>query len=197
MGSEPADVMPRTDESERAEMIRSAVVSEFVPISRAVGAMVRSVERGRDREWVRQRTEEVLAITLLRALEHPGSFDPTRQALGWIVGIARNVMKGEARLAHGRPRQADIDEVALESALGAIDPTRNGSADRLDIERMLTRLSPGQRRAIDLRYFQGKSDLELVQELGVTTAEAARARVFRAVQALRDLYAQDRSEVDR
>lgn len=116
--------------------------------------------------------------------------------MAWIVGIARNVMNGEARVASGRPRRAELDEAAWESVLGIIDPKRCGASDHLDIEGMLSRLSAQHRKAIELRYLQGLTGNGLVEALGVASAEAARARVFRAVQALRDLYAWDGSEVD-
>ena len=106
-------------------------------------------------------------------------------------------MKGDARVAHGRLRRADLDEAAFESVLGVIEPTSGGFADQFDIDRMLSRLSPGHRKAIELRYLQGLAGAPLVEALGVASAEAARARVFRAVQALRDLYDRDGSEVDR
>jgi RNA polymerase sigma factor (sigma-70 family) len=196
MTSEPAGVMPMADESERAEAIRSALERDFAPIARAVGAMVRSLERGRDREWLRQRTEEVVAEAICRALERPGSYDLGRPAVAWIVGIARNVMKGEARVASGRPRRADLDASAWESVLGVIDPKAVVALDHLDVERMLSRLSPQHRKVIELRYLQGLTGNELIEALDVASAEAARGRVFRAVQALRDLFARDGSEVD-
>jgi len=197
MTSEPAGVMPMADARERAEIIRSALEREFEPIARAVGAMVRSVGRSRDRGWQRQRAEEVLAEAVCRALERPGSYDPRKPAVGWIVGIARNVLKGEARADSGRPRRADQDEVAWELVLGVIAPGGGEASTHLDVERMLSRLSPRHRRAIELRFLQELTGGALVEALGATSAEAARQQVHRALQALRDLFAQDGSEVSR
>jgi len=197
MASEPAGVLPMVDARDRAEIIRSALEHELEPIARAVGVMVRAVGRGRDHEWNRQRTEDVLSEAVCRALERPDTYDPGKPAIGWIVGIARNVLNNEARLDSGRPGRANLGEAAWESVLGVIDPRRHEAADHLDVERMLSRLPAQHRRAIELRYFQSLTGDALVQSLGVASAEAARQRVHRAVQALRDLFARDDSEVDR
>ena len=197
MTSEPAGAMPMADAREREAIVRSALEREFEPIARAVGAMVRAVGRGRDRAWQRQRTEEVLAEAVCRALERPGSYDPTRPAVGWIVGIARNVLKGEARVDSGRPRRADLDDAAWESVLGVIAPGAGEASTRLDVERMLARLSPQHRRAIELRFLQELTGAALVEALGAASPEAARQRIYRALQALRDLFARDGSEVPR
>jgi len=117
--------------------------------------------------------------------------------VGWIVGIARNVLKGEARADSGRPRRADQDEVAWELVLGVIAPGGGEASTHLDVERMLSRLSPRHRRAIELRFLQELTGGALVEALGATSAEAARQQVHRALQALRDLFAQDGSEVSR
>jgi RNA polymerase sigma factor (sigma-70 family) len=197
MATESAGVVAMTDDRERSVAIRSAVESEFERIARAVGTMVRAVERSQGHEWLRQRTEEVLSEALCRALERSGSYDSARPVVGWVVGIAKNVIRGEARLASGRPHRADLDEAAWESLLGIIDPECRRASDHLDLERMLARLSPGQREAIESRYLQGLTGAPLVEALGVVSPEAARTRVSRAIQALRDHFAQDGSEVAR
>ena len=157
MTPEPAGVMPMADARERADAIRSAVEREFEPIARAVGAMVHSVERGRDREWLRQRTEDVVAEAICRALERPGFYDPGRPAVSWIVGIARNVMKGEARVASRADAVGPIStKTAFESVLGVIDTTSG------QIHRISSRSSgcsrgshPGIGRRSSVKYLQG------------------------------------------
>ncbi len=197
MAIEPTGVMPMLGPREPADAIRSAVGREFEEIARSVGAMVRSVGGGRGREWLRQRTEDVLAEAVCRALERPESYDPGRPAKFWIVGIAWHVMKGEARVESGRPRQAVLDEAAWESVIGVIDLDGRRAADHLDVERMLSRLSSQHRTLIELRYLRGLSDDEILAETAAPSAGAVRVRVHRALQALRDLFSQDGLEVDR
>ncbi len=197
MATEPTGVMPMPGSRGPAEAIRSALGREFEEIARSVGAMVRSVDRSRGREWLRQRTEEVLAEAVCRALERPESYDPGRPAKFWIVGIAWNVMRGEARVESGRPRRAVLDEAAWESAIGVIDLGGRKAADHFDVERMLSRISPQHRKLIELRYLRGLSDDEIVAETGAPSAGAARVRVCRALQALCDICERDGLGVDR
>lgn len=194
MASESPD-LTTTEEDLRREEIRSALSRDFDEIARAIGAMVYSYEKGRDRAWRNQRIEDVLAEAVFRALERPTSYDPSRSFVTWVVGIANNVIRGEARVAASRPRRADLDEAAWESVLAVLDPELRRTIDHLEIERMLSRLNPQQRKAIECGYLRELGGDELVEALGSPSQGAARIRVFRAVQALRDLYSQDGSEV--
>ena len=54
---------------------------------------------------------------------------------------------------------------------------------------MLARLSPSARRAIECRYWRELEGAELAEALGVPSATAARARVFRALRDLKGLFA--------
>jgi DNA-directed RNA polymerase specialized sigma24 family protein len=62
---------------------------------------------------------------------------------------------------------------------------------------MLTRLSPSARMALECRFWRDLGGRELAQALGAPSEVAARVRVARAVQALRDLFDRDASEVIR
>jgi RNA polymerase sigma-70 factor (ECF subfamily) len=141
--------------------------------------------------------EEVLSVVVCQALEHPDSYRPDRPVVPWLVGIARNVLRGEARDAATRPRRAEVDDPTWERLIGVLAPPDGPASNRIDAEAMLTRLSPSARIALECRFWRDLGGRELAQALGAPSEVAARVRVARAVQALRDLFDRDASEVIR
>lgn len=175
--------------SEKRERIRAAIAGHYDELCRAVRPLVRSVARGRSAHEIERRVEDVLAEVTSRALHHPERYDPDRRPLPWLIGIAGNVIRGEVRDAATGPRRVDLDDAAWERVAGVLDPPDESAAARLDADQMLARLSPEQRRALECRYQGGLDGERLAEAIGAPTPNAARQRVFRAVQALRDLFA--------
>ena len=111
--------------------------------------------------------------------------------VAWLIGIARNVLRGEARNAATRPRTADWNEAAWDRVRGVLESPDGAASARMDAESMLARLSPSERKAIECRYWKDLGGQELAEALGAPSEEAARLRVFRAIQALKRLFAAD------
>jgi RNA polymerase sigma-70 factor (ECF subfamily) len=158
---------------------------------------VRSNNPYLDRDRRAQRVNEVLGEVVCRALAHPDSYNPGRPVVPWLLGIARNVLRGDAREAATRPRRAEVDDTTWETLIGILGPPDGPASDRLDLEVMLTRLCPSARTALECRFWKGLDGRDLAEALGARSEGAARVRVTRALQALRDLFAQDASEVTR
>ncbi len=197
MTVKPADLNAELAAREKAERIRDAIESEFGKLWSAIAAIVGSSERGLAPERRAQRVNEVLGEVVCRALAHPESYQPGRSVVGWLVGIARNVLRGEARDAATHPRRAEIDDPTWERLVGILDPPDGPAADRIDLESMLMRLSPSARKALECRFWRGLDGRDLADALGTPSEGAARVRVAGAVQALRDLLAPNASEVTR
>jgi RNA polymerase sigma factor (sigma-70 family) len=195
MTSNPAEVDQASAARQRVEMIRSAIEGEFQDLYRAVAAEVRSTARGRcggDRaEWV----DEVLGEAVCRALTHPGSYDPGRPVVPWVVGIARNLLRGEARDAATRPRRADIEDAMWERLLGVVGTPDGAASARMDAELMLRRITPPAREAIVARFLKGLDGQDLARAIGAPSVGAARVRVARALKALRDQFGTSGPEV--
>lgn len=101
--------------------------------------------------------------------------------VGWLFGIARNVIADTHRRRYRRPTEPleEPHDVADE------DPTVD-RLQRLHLEGLLERLRGRQRRVIELKYFAGLSNEEVAGVLGVS-AGAVNTLQWRALQQLRSL----------
>lgn len=193
MNSKPAEVDIASAAREREERIRSAMTDEWKPIRNAMAVMVRSVAKGLHRDRLVERVDEVLSATVCEALAHPATYQLDRPVVPWLVGIARNLLKGEARDAAAHPRHivpGDMDDATWEQVVGLLDSLEESASARIDVDHMLSRLSPTERAALECRYLKGLKGQDLAEALGISMG-AARTRVSRAVQALRDLFASE------
>ena len=116
---------------------------------------------------------DLLGETFAQAVLRRGSLRGRRDDVGkaWLFGIARRQLAQYSR--RGRVEDlAGVGELraALAGALGA--------------------LAPEQRRALQLRVVEGHAYPEVAGALGVSE-QTARARVSRALRALRDSLDQD------
>ena len=125
------------------------------------------------------------------------------EAIGWVYGIARHQLSGYFkrgaaaqkalnRLGMERPSLPDgeMEELERRAELHALRPL---------IDDALTRLSPDQRTAVQLRVVREQTYAELAMALGVSE-QTARARVSRGLRSLGELLgpvldAQDRERV--
>ena len=180
--------------------IRDAIAAEREPLLRSIAVLV--AKTGRDLHWPEG--------------DGNGLGDPERS------GPGEHQTRGSLRpdpFGHGldsrHRREAALDpptrrspnwsrisaavlgEEAWAAAIGqrCTKSTDAAVAGRLDLEQALDRISPEERRAIEFRYYQGLDGEELATALGVSTPGAARVRVCRAVQALRNHFVPAQEEV--
>ena len=95
----------------------------------------------------------------------------------WLYRIATNALRDVARRAVRRPESLDEDAVLV---------TRDAPADRIALERALTRLPENLRDAFLLAGLHGFDHNEIAVALDIS-ADNARARVSRARARLREL----------
>jgi RNA polymerase sigma factor (sigma-70 family) len=183
-----------------AARIRAVVEKEHEQLLRSVAMLVANTERHLRWSNVMERAQEILAEAVAEALKHAEGFDLTRSAGAWIRGIAAR------RFANSRREEARDRRCVSATTLGdegwaralerrCTEPADPAVDGRLDIEQALSRISAEERRAIELRYYQGLGGEELASALGVPTPGAARLRVCRALQALRDHFPPTEGEV--
>ncbi|HEU5115247.1 MAG TPA: sigma-70 family RNA polymerase sigma factor [Isosphaeraceae bacterium] len=189
MASNSAGVNRKSAADESAEIVRHAIAQECDQIGLAVAAMVRSKSKGMARDQLAARIEEVLQETVSRALDRPQTYDIGRPLMPWLMGITRNILKGEASEAETQRCRSNSDEAVWVELAEVIDPPDGPASDRIDTETMLARLSPSERSAIECHYLRGLGGKELAESLGAASETAARVRVFRAVQKLKRLFA--------
>jgi RNA polymerase sigma factor (sigma-70 family) len=197
MGGPESTVGNQVPGPSRAEQLSQMIECEHPLLCRRIGTLVyRLCGRLRPQE-VADRVQEVLNEAVRRALQAAESFDPQRSATAWLLGFALRILleqrRGQARRA---VVQSDLGEQAWRNALDQLccGDSANTETIRLDIRQALTRLDAEQRRAVQLRYFQGLDGEELAREMKVPTAGAARVRVARALQALRKQFRAAASE---
>jgi RNA polymerase sigma-70 factor (ECF subfamily) len=130
----------------------------------------------------RQRAEDLMQETLLRAWRHPESLDPERGSTrAWLFTTARRLA-----IDAWRRREARVGEVYTE----AIPEPRHDldEADRAveawTIAEALERLSPLHREVLVECFYRGRSVTEAAVALGIP-AGTVKSRTHYAVRALR------------
>ena len=129
----------------------------------------------------RNRAEDVLQETLLRAWQHPEVVgDTERSARAWLFTVARNLIIDESRSARARSEVASLDK-APEPA-GPDDV--NATLDRLLIADAFAQLSAEHRAVISRSYYQGWSTAQIAADLGIAPG-TVKSRLHYAVRAMR------------
>jgi RNA polymerase sigma-70 factor, ECF subfamily len=131
----------------------------------------------------RQRAEDLLQETLVRAWQHPDAlhaadFDSVRP---WLLTVARRLAIDARRARRARPPEtgAEIPENARVTADHA-----ERAAAMLDVRQAVKTLTPEHRDVLVLVYFLGASVAEAAQTLGVPPG-TVKSRAYYALRALR------------
>jgi RNA polymerase sigma-70 factor, ECF subfamily len=107
--------------------------------------------------------EDVLQDIFMQLWRNPGAFDASRGNMGaWLAVIARH--RAIDRLRRRRPEN-DIEDVvvSVEPDL-ATEADRSRSLDR--IRAALRTMSPPQRSALEMAYFEGLTHVEIAEKTG-------------------------------
>lgn len=142
--------------------------------------------------------KELLNEVVVRALRGAERFDPSRQAMGWLLGIASNIILQEKqRRSLSRRREPFLQDVmlandhfSLDDMLGRLHPDKSASVEevlaaREEVKRLMVLLSPEEQQLIKLSVIQQYTANEVAERLGCS-AGAARVRLFRALKRLRE-----------
>jgi RNA polymerase sigma-70 factor (ECF subfamily) len=132
----------------------------------------------------RQRGEDVVQETLVRAWRHPLRPGATSDAeRAWLMTVARNVAIDTFRARSSRPREVGGDALEmldLQSDESAIDR----ALEQWTVAEALTALSPEHRAVLIETFFRGRSIAETAVVLGIPQG-TVKSRAFHAVRALR------------
>jgi RNA polymerase sigma-70 factor, ECF subfamily len=127
----------------------------------------------------RQRAEDIVQETLLRAWQHPGAITG-RPARPWLFAVARNIAIDAYRARRARPQE--VGEAALE-VMPAPDEAER-ALESWAVADALSTLRPEHRHALLETYYRGKSVAEAAVTLGVP-AGTVKSRTFYALRALK------------
>ena len=123
--------------------------------------------------------EDVTQTTFMNAYRALAQGVKPRKAENWLLTIAHNQIRQHFRKTLAKPMEVELDETAA-AARDSVDRSEPSVADVL---RALQKLTPGQRSAIVMREFEGRSYAEMAEILGLTPS-ALEALLFRARRAL-------------
>jgi RNA polymerase sigma-70 factor (ECF subfamily) len=129
----------------------------------------------------RQRAEDLVQETLLRAWRHPDALNPDRGSVrAWLFTTARNLA-----IDSWRRRSVRVGEVITDSPP---EPVSDDETDRTVeawlIADALDRLSPVHREVLVECFYQGRSVAEAATRLGVP-AGTVKSRTHYALRSLR------------
>ncbi|MEU0126326.1 MULTISPECIES: sigma-70 family RNA polymerase sigma factor [unclassified Streptomyces] len=129
----------------------------------------------------RQRAEDLMQETLVRAWQHPEAFDaPYDSMRPWLFTVARRLAIDARRSRQARP--PEVSDAVLETA-----PTRDDTAETaalsLDVREAVRTLSPEHRAVLVQIYFRGLSVGETAQALGIP-AGTVKSRSYYALRLL-------------
>jgi RNA polymerase sigma-70 factor, ECF subfamily len=138
--------------------------------------------------------DEVVIEAFAQAWREAGRFEPGRGSVaGWLTMIARSRALDLVRARSRRERitgTAAADQPEEPPAMGAWQGDPADSLDRSERRRQvlaaLAELSPPQRKAIELAFFEGLSQSEIAERLNEPLG-TVKTRVRLGMQKLRDL----------
>lgn len=124
--------------------------------------------------------EDLAQESWLRIVRAAPAFDSSRRFKAWAYGIATNVARDRFR----RVRARGGPHAQLET--GVVDPAvpETRSIARVDLRGRLAELPERLRQALVLRYYDGMSEPEIAEALGIARG-TVKSRLHAAVAALR------------
>ena len=127
-------------------------------------------------------TDDLVQVTMVRALDHLGSFEPRHAGafLAYLRQILVNHIRDEIRRVSRRPDRGGMSDDIADGRPSPLDQVV-GREGRERYERALLTLAPDQQEAIVLRLELGFTYQEMAEALERPTANAARLLVTRAL----------------
>jgi RNA polymerase sigma-70 factor (ECF subfamily) len=163
-GADP--VKPASDE----DLVRALYAEHAAPLLRYALRMT---------DGDRQRAEDIVQETLLRAWMHPEAI-ADRPARPWLFAVARNLAVDAHRARKARPHE--VGENAL--SLVAVPDEADRVLESWAVADALAALRPDHRRVLLETYYRGHSVAEAATVLGIP-AGTVKSRAFYALRALR------------
>ncbi|GHJ42123.1 sigma-70 family RNA polymerase sigma factor [Streptomyces sp. TS71-3] len=170
----------RTGERELAELLREHAGPLFALLLRLS-------------DGDRQRAEDLVQETLVRAWQHPEALAADYESVRpWLFTVGRRLAIDARRARLARP--AEVPGVVTESARICADHAERAAA-ALDVREAVKTLTPEHRDVLLQVYFRGASVAEAAQALGIPPG-TVKSRAYYALRALRRVlpgYASDQA----
>ena len=139
--------------------------------------------------------QDVVQETFVAVWKDAARFDPSKGAVApWLFSLARHkAIDLVRREANVRKRTADVD-LELEMADDDVDDEAWSRIRRERVRAAIAELTPLQREALQLAFFQGLTHVEVSEQLGIPLG-TAKTRIRSALLRLRDLLGDSLSEI--
>jgi RNA polymerase sigma-70 factor (ECF subfamily) len=139
--------------------------------------------------------QDVVQEVFVAVWRDASRFDPSKGAVApWLFSLARHkaidLVRREANI---RKRTADVD-LEFEEAADDVDNEAWMSIRRDKVREAIEQLTPNQREALDLAFFQGLTHVEVSDRLGIPLG-TAKTRIRSALLRLRDILGDSVSEL--
>ena len=179
------------DETELIAAARMGNEDAFAVLYRQHARYVRAIGRS---ILGAEDSEDMCQDTFLRAFTRLDRFEGNSQFRTWITRIAinqcllrlrkgRQASNGDSHLVQLDPEMAEVDRFLFAGK----DTQLESLPVRLDTNRLLQELKPGQRRILEMAYLEDMPDLEIAEALG-TTVVAVKCALYRVKRILRNAY---------
>lgn len=179
------------DETELIAAARLGDEDAFRELYQQHIAYVRAVGRAVLR---RNDVDDLCQDTFLLAFTRLHSFEGNAQFRTWITRIATNqclvTLRNGRRTPNcaGQPdEEMNMDEVLDRYLFASRDKNLEGVAVRLDMEKLLSMLTPSQRRVMEMAYLENIPAQEIAEMLG-STLKAVKNKLSRGKRRIRNLY---------
>jgi RNA polymerase sigma-70 factor (ECF subfamily) len=138
--------------------------------------------------------QDVVQEVFVAVWRDAARFDPSRGAVGpWLFSLARHKAIDLVRREQNvRRRTADVD-LELREADDDVDAEAWAGIRRDRVRAAVGELSPLQREALELAFFQGLTHVEVAEALGIPLG-TAKTRIRSALLRLRDILGDSVSE---
>jgi RNA polymerase sigma-70 factor, ECF subfamily len=168
------------DETELIAAARSGDEDAFTALYQKHLGYVKAVGRAILR---RNDVDDLCQDTFLLAFTRLNRFEGNSQFRTWLTRIAINQCLLILRRGHRMNSEANdglLEECILE------DKYLEGLPARLDLDRLLQRLKPMQRRLLEMAYVEEMPEQEIAEALG-TTRDCVKSSIYRAKQRAREI----------
>lgn len=184
-------------------------------LAKKINALVRYKYLDYSSEKIEEIANEVLSMTLETAVLSAGKYDPKKEAMPWLMGIAKNKLKDYMRKIFRESKKVEFIEDYLSSTDDRCDPdidydekpfylSRLATGFHYEIEKLLFEfhdiisiLSKKEQRLLSYLYEKGYSFSEIAEEFNssknaiYTQKSRATSRLRKFIEQNRDFFKED------
>jgi len=137
----------------------------------------------------RDEAEEVAQDVFLKMISRADQYDGRASVASWLFAIAANSCRDRLRRAARRPVLPLESVPEVREGDDPVDVRLAERQRRQAVRRALSKLSNEQREALVLARYHGLPYAEIARTLKISEG-AVKTRIFRATEALRDLFSE-------